>query len=365
MSGFSAEWLALREPFDIAARDDELANSFLAYVAQEAQEAPESQEAPGAPGAQGAQVTQGPEGLQLAQVTEEPEGLQIAKVTQGSEGLQLTQVTKEPEKLQLAQVTKGPEGLQMAKVTKGLQVAQATQGLPGALAGPVVDLGAGAGSNISRLRSLAAKLGYQLSWRHVDNDAALLAVARERFGSDGAVTISQLDIFLALDAALQGAAAVTCAALLDLVSAAWIDRLADHLARERLPLLALLTYDGRMQWSLADAADAVLTRAFHRDMLSDKGFGPALGPAAAFALAAALAERGAATQLRDSFWRIAASDRPMLSALNASLSAAALRGAHGQERAAIEAWSARRTRQIADAEVSLVVGHQELLATWP
>jgi len=275
MSSFSAEWLALREPFDIAARDDELANSFLAQVAQ------------------------GTQGLQLAQ------------------------------------------------------------------AGPVVDLGAGTGSNISRLRSLAAKLGHQLSWRHVDNDGDLLVLARQRFSGDGAVSIAQLDIALALDAALQGASAVTCAALLDLVSAAWIHQLADHLASGRLPLLALLTYDGRMQWSLADAADAVLARAFHRDMLRDQGFGPALGPAAAIALDAALTERGAITQLRDSYWRIAASDSAMLTAMNASLSAAALRSAHDLERSAIEAWSARRSRQIADGNVSLVVGHQELLATWP
>ena len=275
MSSFSAEWLALREPFDIAARDDELANSFLAQVAQ------------------------------------------------GTQGLQLVQV------------------------------------------GPVVDLGAGTGSNISRLRSLAAKLGHRLSWRHVDNDDDLLVLARQRFSGDGAVAIAQLDIALALDAALQGASAVTCAALLDLVSAAWIHQLADHLASGRLPLLALLTYDGRMQWSLADAADAVLAKAFHRDMLRDQGFGPALGPAAAIALDAALTERGAITQLRDSYWRIAASDSAMLTAMNASLSAAALRAAHGPERSAIEAWSARRSRQIAGGEVSLVVGHQELLATWP
>jgi len=269
MSSFSAEWLELREPFDISARDDELANYFLAQVAQ------------------GAQV------------------------------------------------------------------------------GPIVDLGAGTGSNISRLRSLAAKLGHQLSWRHVDNDGYLLALARQRFSGDGAVTIAQLDIALALDAALQGASAVTCAALLDLVSAAWINQLADRLASGRLPLLALLSYDGRMQWSLADASDAVLAQAFHRDMLSDQGFGPALGRAAAFALAAALTARGAITQLRDSYWRIAASDSAMLTAMNASLSAAALRAAHDKERSAIEAWSARRARQIAGGEVSLVVGHQELLATWP
>jgi hypothetical protein len=269
VSSFSAEWLALREPFDIAARDDEVANRFLAQVALEAQ------------------------------------------------------------------------------------------------VGPIVDLGAGTGSNISRLRSLAAKLGHQLSWRHVDNDDDLLVLARQRFSGDGAVAIAQLDIALALDAALQGASAVTCAALLDLVSAAWIHQLADHLASGRLPLLALLTYDGRMQWSLADAADAVLAKAFHRDMLRDQGFGPALGPAAAIALDAALTERGAITQLRDSYWRIAASDSAMLTAMNASLSAAALRSAHDLERSAIEAWSARRSRQIADGNVSLVVGHQELLATWP
>jgi hypothetical protein len=272
MSGFPSEWLALREPFDIAARDDELANYFLAQVAQRA------------------------------------------------------------------------------------QVAQA---------GPVVDLGAGAGSNISRLSILAAGLGHQLSWRHVDNDADLLAVARDRFSADESVSIAQLDISLALEDVLQGAAAVTCAALLDLVSADWISRLADHLARERLPLLALLTYDGRMQWSLADASDSVLARAFHRDMLSDKGFGPALGPDAAFVLDAALGERGAATQLRDSYWRIAASESAMLTAMNASLSAAALRAAHAPERSAIAAWSARRAQQIVGGQVSLVVGHQELLATWP
>jgi hypothetical protein len=224
VSSFSAEWLALREPFDIAARDDELANCFLAQVAQREQ---------GALMAQGAQV------------------------------------------------------------------------------GPVVDLGAGTGSNISRLRSLAAKLGHQLSWRHVDNDGYLLALARQRFSGDGAVTIAQLDIALALDAALQGASAVTCAALLDLVSAAWINQLADRLASGRLPLLALLSYDGRMQWSLA------------------------------------------------------AGDSAMLTAMNASLRAAALRAAHGPERNAIEAWSARRARQIAGGKVSLVVDHQELLATWP
>jgi hypothetical protein len=274
MTVFSSEWLALREPFDIAARDDGLANLFLAQVAEAAQEDQDAQ------------------------------------------------------------------------------------------AGPVVDLGAGAGSNISRLRSLAAAAGHQLSWRHVDNDGDLLAVARERFSGDATVSFAQLDISLALEDSLAGAVAVTCAALLDLVSEDWINRLADHLARQQLPLLAVLTYDGRMQWSLADGADSTLAQAFHRDMLSDQGFGPALGPAAAFVLDEALRARGAATQLRDSYWRIAASHSAMLTSMKASLSAAALRAASDIERTAIVEWAVRRARQIEAGEVSFVVGHQELLALW-
>ena len=76
MSGFSADWLALREPFDVAARDDALAARFLAAV---------------------------------------------------------------------------PRG------------------------GMVVDLGAGAGSNIGRLRALAARDGRGFAWRHVDADQDLIA----------------------------------------------------------------------------------------------------------------------------------------------------------------------------------------------
>ena len=266
MSSFAAAWLARREPFDYAARDDALASAFLAPLA------------------------------------------------------------------------------------------------PGSL---LVDLAAGTGSNISRLRSLAAELDLQLAWRHVDNDAALLALAQRRFADDASVTISQLELRMELEAALAGAAAVSCAALLDLVSAAWISQLADLLACRRLPLLAVLSYDGRMQWQPADATDSLLARAFHRDMLTDKGFGRALGPAAAFRLAAALRWRGAQTQLRDSYWRIAASDSAMLTAMVASLSEAALRGARGLEAAAITAWSARRASQIERGQASLVVGHQELIATWP
>lgn len=266
MTGFSAEWLALREGFDIAARDDALATSFLAGVAED---------------------------------------------------------------------------------------------------GLVVDLGAGAGSNIGRLRMLAAASGRRLRWRHVDDDPALLDAARRRFAGDAAVEFARLDLAVGLEAALDGAAAVTCAALVDLVSAPWIERLAGLLAARRLPLLAVLSYDGRMEWRPADAGDSVVARAFHRDMTRDKGFGAALGPEAAFALEAALRARGAACDLRDSDWRIAPEARAMLSAMRAGIGEAAARAARGDEARAIAAWSMRRSREIDAGRASLVVGHQDLAATWP
>ena len=265
MTGFSADWLALREPFDVAARDDALALSFLSRV---------------------------------------------------------------------------PDG------------------------GRVVDLGAGAGSNIGRLRVLAAQAGRRLTWLHVDDDEALLAAARRRFAGDDAIAFARLDLAAALEEALDGAAAVTCAALVDLVSAAWIARFAATLAARRLPLLAVLTYDGRMEWTPADASDPVVARAFHRDMVRDKGFGAALGADSAFALDEALRAHGATTTLRDSDWRIGAADAAMLEAMRAGIGEAATRAARGDEGRAIAAWSTRRARHQAASALSLLVGHQDLDANW-
>ena len=53
-----------------------------------------------------------------------------------------------------------------------------------------------------------------------------------------------------------------------------------------MPLLAVLTYDGREAWAPPHPLDAEVLPAFHRDQGRDKGLGgPALGPAAAETLA--------------------------------------------------------------------------------
>jgi SAM-dependent methyltransferase len=222
----------------------------------------------------------------------------------------------------------------------------------------VADLGAGAGSNIAYLR---ARGGETLRWRHVDADPALIAVARRRFQGVGTIEFAQLDLALALPEALDGVAGATCAALIDLVSAAWIDHFVATLCRLRMPALIALTYDGRMEWSPRSADDGAVAVAFHRDMARDKGFGPALGPAAAHYLATRLREAGALLETKESDWRIHATHVAMITAMREGIGDAAARGATEAEAAAVARW--RRARAM-ERRLGLRVGHQDLAARW-
>jgi len=76
---------------------------------------------------------------------------------------------------------------------------------------------------------------------------------------------------------------VVCSALLDLVSASWLADLCDTLT---VPFLACLTVDGRDTWRPHHPSDALVCTAFRRDLRRDKGFGAALGIAATRALTA-------------------------------------------------------------------------------
>jgi SAM-dependent methyltransferase len=98
-----------------------------------------------------------------------------------------------------------------------------------------------------------------------------------------------------------GVDAIVCSALLDLVSPRYLERLFEQLA---VPFLACLTVDGRDAWLPHHPSDAPVRAAFRRDQQRGKGFGPALGTAAsAFALRM-LAARGFVTASAPSDWRI-------------------------------------------------------------
>src|SRR5687768_8264863 len=107
----------------------------------------------------------------------------------------------------------------------------------------IVDLACGTGST---LRAVSPHLGARQDWRLVDNDLGLLTQAGAKPVRPGiTVATAAVDLARDLELALDGALdLVTTSALLDLVSADWLERLAFEAAARHLPIYAALSYDG-------------------------------------------------------------------------------------------------------------------------
>lgn len=204
----------------------------------------------------------------------------------------------------------------------------------------VVDLGCGTGSN---LRALAASLPPRQSWHLIDGDADLLAAARHRLcdwaddarpsaagvelEKDGRRIDVRFDCADLTKCSLTfgdlGADLVTAAALFDLVSRDWLERLVDGLSDRHVPIHAVLNYDGAAHWDPSDPLDARVVAAFNRHQRGDKGFGPALGPAAGETLAGLCERRGYVTCSGDSPWRLLPADAALIAALTEGFARAA------------------------------------------
>jgi hypothetical protein len=238
----------------------------------------------------------------------------------------------------------------------------------------IVDLACGAGSNP---RALAPYLGPRQSWRLVDHDAGLLVSARIALTAWAdaverdeplalrkndrrlAFAFERLDLNADLSRALDGADLVSAAAFFDLVSPKWIEAFCAELARRRLPLYAVLTYDGRESWTPPHEGDAAMLDAFHRHQARDKGFGPAAGPRASALLREALERRGFAVYAGASPWRLGENDAALIAELAAGAAEAAAQT--GLVAAATLAdW--RAARRIASG---CVIGHVDIFATPP
>lgn len=241
----------------------------------------------------------------------------------------------------------------------------------------IVDLGAGTGS---MFRFLAPIIGRRQDWLLIDADTALLddacgrtaAWARRRgytatsSGAELAISTPQglwrmeimkaniaqppLPLPLRDGVGGRGPNALVCSALLDLVSASWLNHLLDYLS---IPFLASLTVDGRASWHPHHPSDTRVRTAFRRDQFRDKGFGPALGPTAPAVALRTLASRGFLTASAPSDWRIP-------------------RTALGIQRALIEGrgfsdphWQAARLRQAMRGRLAITIGHRDILAFPP
>lgn len=225
-------------------------------------------------------------------------------------------------------------------------------------AATIVDLACGAGAT---LRAVSDALPKRQSWRLVDNDLSLLARAQQAVGADVTVRAVPLDLVQDLEAALDGPVdLVTTSALLDLVSAEWIERLVTEIAARNLPFYAALSYDGRVAIEPADASDEEIIAAFNRHQCTDKGFGQALGPAAA-AMAIGLFERiGYAIVQGASDWLLGPADEIQADMLAGVARAAAEIG--GIASGDVAQWKTRRKIMLAAQRSHLRVGHVDFFA---
>lgn len=237
----------------------------------------------------------------------------------------------------------------------------------------VVDLGCGTGSN---LRAMAPLLSARQHWHLVDGDPALLVEARRvladwadeareagerlRIVKDGReiiITVEDVDLTRRdLHFAAMGADLVTAAALFDLVSGPWLQQLVAACIEDRVPLYAVLNYDGIAEWSPRGPLDARVVSAFNRHQRGDKGFGPALGPESGETLLRLLAAGECRCWSGDSPWRLTRREAGLIAATTQGFAAAA-REIAPDLAGALDAWV--RERRGAD---EMVVGHTDVFA---
>ena len=247
----------------------------------------------------------------------------------------------------------------------------------------VVDLGSGTGSN---LRYLAPHLRGRQHWRLVDRDARLLAQA-VRLGAGGLADSARIEAVrgeLAHEGLEEASRAdlVTASALLDLVSAGWLEQLVETCVAARAAVLFALTWDGMVEWqglggATRDPANARMPRgddtlddafiwdAVREHQRRDKGLGPALGPAAGRAAKQAFATAGYHTELTGSPWVLG----PYPTFGERSLALALI---EGWERTAVKqrpteaqrvrVWRKNKSGAVRAGMFRLCVGHVDLLA---
>jgi hypothetical protein len=225
----------------------------------------------------------------------------------------------------------------------------------------IVDLACGTGST---LRALSPHLPARQNWKLIDNDLGLLARASATpLAKHATVTTVPLDLNRDLEAALGGPVdLVTTSALLDLVSETWLDRLAVEIAVRSIPLYAALSYDGRIGLTPPDPLDAAIVAAVNAHQRKDKGFGPALGPAAAAFAIARFEAHGYSVLRGASDWTMGPDDCDMQTELLTGWAIAA-HEIGALSLADTTAWLTRRRAAVAAGRSSLHVGHVDFFAT--
>jgi hypothetical protein len=225
------------------------------------------------------------------------------------------------------------------------------------------DLGCGTGS---MGRWLAPLLAGPQHWVLHDRDADLLDLAAADApgpAADGApVTVEALCTDLARMQVrdLSGATLLTASALLDMLTADELDRLVGLCLGVGCPILLTLSVIGSVEIAPADPLDHRVAAAFDAHQRRTTERGRLLGPDAADFAAGAFRRLGAEVLVRPSPWRLG----PAHSALAAEWFTGWIGAALEQEpelAAECEPYTRRRLAQASAGELTVTVGHADLL----
>lgn len=224
----------------------------------------------------------------------------------------------------------------------------------------VLDLASGTGANF---RFLAPMLGGEQHWRLIDHDAELLARSDGLSPSDcWRIERHCLDLasdWKSLD--FHDIHLVTASALIDLVSADWLERLAQRCREVQAAVFIALSYDGTLGWDPALKDDEKVRASVNRHQHTNKGFGPALGPLAAPEFKTRLERLDYRVELRPSPWRLGPEQIAMQTTLLQGW-VEAVREIAPDATHWLHAWAARRRSLIEQGNSRLIVGHWDLFA---
>ncbi|WP_162009418.1 class I SAM-dependent methyltransferase [Labrenzia sp. CE80] len=227
----------------------------------------------------------------------------------------------------------------------------------------ILDLGSGAGSTVA---AMSERLSSPQDWTLVDNDPRLLDVAAERFSATPGVNIQVeiADLSRGLETLQWDAVdAITTSAFLDLVTEEFLGTLVETVTTSQKPFLASLSYDGRASCEPVDPLDDAIRQAMNTHQKTDKGFGAALGPFAWNAAANLFRQAGYEVVTGGSDWVAGRDSAAFLKALLAGwIEAASEMGLDPEQ---LDRWKTRRLGEIELGGLSVIVGHQDLVALPP
>jgi hypothetical protein len=186
-------------------------------------------------------------------------------------------------------------------------VAPVRSQLAGAARAVIHDLGCGCAS---MGRWLAPQLSGPQHWIMYDRDPELLehaaATMVDKAGDGAPVTVEtrQQDITRLSVDDIAGAGLVTASALLDMLTAAEVERIVAACVGAGCPTLFTISVVGRVELTPVDPLDAEIAAAFNAHQRRTTGRGRLLGPDAADVAVDAFNRHGAHVVVRPSPWRL-------------------------------------------------------------